>query len=377
MQSLANLREFLTERVDARALGMCRVAVGAAAFLRGLVSYHLIDRLFSEGYVRARSYPWIPDLSRETIVLFVVVWLVCSLLFTLGYRTRLSGAALTGLIAYHLYVDQNLFWSHIYFLGLLVLLLTLADSGAALSIDARRDGERGALRWPLVLLKVQVTLVYFYTALAKCNAAFLSGAVIADRFWMPTLFRQSSGPELLAWATIPLEFFLAFALWSRRLQPWAFLGGLIFHTLIPVLSHLYGGLIVFSMSVLGSYMAFLDWGRESRVVEWEGRRRFPSWLARWARRLDWWNALQFREGGGTAQGDSGEATSEGFVLRVANRKHEGFDALVEILSALPISFLWAAVLRIPPAHQVGRWLYSRSAGSDPGSRLPNYPQRGC
>ena len=99
----------------------------------------------------------------------------------LGLRTRLCGTILTLSMAYTLFFDQQLYSNHLYLATLVVLLLTIADSAARWSLDARRLGRRDLiLEWPTLLLKIQISIVYFYAALLKINPQYLSGTMIAD-----------------------------------------------------------------------------------------------------------------------------------------------------------------------------------------------------
>jgi hypothetical protein len=264
---IAAIESFFEARIDARALALARITVGAAACLRGPVSYHLIDRLLQPGSMRARGYEWIPEITRDWMAAFIVVWVLAAAAFTIGYRTRLSGAVLTLLITYHLLADQNLFFNHILFLDLVVFLLVIADSGAVLSVDWLLQGKpaRSVRRWPIILLRLQVSIIYFFAGILKLNPEFLSG----NKLRLSLRLSEESAPtELLvalAWATIALEIFLSFALWSERLRPWAILSGVIFHAAILLGIGMYGGLVVFSVTIVGTYFVFLTPGELERA----------------------------------------------------------------------------------------------------------------
>ena len=63
---------------------------------------------------------------------------------------------------------------------------------------------------------------------------------------------------LLAWGTIAFEGWMAFALWVKPLRLWAIAGGIIFHAMVPLTMGIVGGLIVFSTSIVATYVLFLD-----------------------------------------------------------------------------------------------------------------------
>lgn len=260
MPPLKAFIDFLQQRTDARPLAVARLIIGGAAFLRGLVSYHLFDRVLTPGVIRARSFEWIPDITREALPWYIGVWLYVAAAFALGYRTRFNGSILVGLIVYHLTVDQNFFWSHIYFLGLLILLLIVADAGADLSWDWRSvgGGRKTVPRWGVMLLKLQIVFVYAVAALAKLNPRFLSGEVLDRAFVRPELLKTPELLVVLAFATVALEASMPIALWFQPLRRWAIASGIIFHALVPLLMGITGGLVVFSASIIGTYVLFLD-----------------------------------------------------------------------------------------------------------------------
>ena len=144
----------------------------------------------------------------------------------------------------------------------MTLLLTFVESDAALSVRASRSGRRARVtNWPILLMKIQLSLVYFFAAIAKLNPIFLSGYVIASRTTHPTLAQQApivlSG---LAVASVAAEAWLSFALWFPRLRVAAIVVGVVMHAMVPLIFGLYVGLIVFSLTAVSLYPLFLDDG---------------------------------------------------------------------------------------------------------------------
>ncbi len=258
MLAMNAFSNFLSKTTDARPLAVARIVIGGAAFLRGMVSYHLFDRVLTPGVVRAPFFDWVPDMTRTAMPWYTAVWLLVAGAFALGYRTRLSGMILVGLIAYHLAAGGSFFWSHIYFLGCLILLLTVADAGADLSFDHAARGGRTVPLWGVVLLKLHISIVYGVAALAKLNPEFLSGAVLERGLLRPEFLKTPEFLVALAWGTIAYECGMAIALWVKPMRPWAIGTGLLFHASIPLLMGLTGGLVVFSTSITATYVLFLD-----------------------------------------------------------------------------------------------------------------------
>lgn len=97
-----------------------------------------------------------------------------------------------------------------------------------------------------------------------------------------------------------------------------------------------------------------------------------SWIV-WFRRLDWLGVLRFE---GSSNGDalaaagvSKEEADREVKLVIAGRVYGGFDAVRRVLEVLPVSFIWAPLLRLKPARWLGDRLY-RAVAARRGCRLP-------
>lgn len=243
-------------------LAMCRMGVGLAAMVRGLKTVRDMYLLQHDpATVPARIFEWAPRMaSTWEIACFGLLWVAAATGLVAGWRARTSAAVLLGLSILQHVVDQNHWANHMYLLMLMLGLLIVSDSDATLSVRwAREDyADRWVTGWPVWLLKVQLSLVYFYSAAAKLNVAFLTGQVLLDRLWLPSFAQHPLIIIPMAVATVAVEFFLCVALWNRKLRPLALLVGLALHGLIPVLMGPYAGLLAFSLLVLSIYPLFLD-----------------------------------------------------------------------------------------------------------------------
>lgn len=260
MLPMNGVAAFFERRTDARPLALARMGIGVAVFVRGLATLSLFHDLLTPGVVRAQPFPWLPHMTREAVPWFLAAWLLAAAGFTAGYKTRLNAAVLTVLITYQLAADQAFFWSHVYFLGCLILLLGVADAGADLSLDWYRSGagRRSVSHWAVTLLKLQISIVYFVASLAKINAPFLRGEVLGRTVLRPEFLMNPEALTALSWMTIPLEAGMAFALWSKRLRPWAIAAGVGFHIAIPGMMGMESGLVIFSVAMIAAYVLFLD-----------------------------------------------------------------------------------------------------------------------
>jgi len=364
-----SLARFFSTETGARPLGVARAAVGIAVLIRAAIQYELL-RLLLDGYViRAKQFPWLPDLPAAWLPAFVVIWLLLALSFAVGYRTRLCGSLLVVIFAYQLILDENLQWSNFYFMMLTILLLTVADSGRAFSVDRwlARQGTEQVARWCTLLPRLQLSIVYLYSALLKLNPRFLAGEAIERATRLPEFLHGGWFPPAAAAATTGIEFFVSFGLWVPALRPVAFFLGFSLHTAIFFgmdRAHT-ATMFTFGLNMLAPYVLFLEQAPASRLIIWDDNCSFcRRWIA-FFRAFDWLAIHRFegsgnpdalREAGVTPQGADLE-----LKLAFDGRTLGGFDAVREVLCVLPISFLWAPLLAMPPLPWIGRRLYRRVA----------------
>lgn len=116
------------------------------------------------------------------------------------------------------------------------------------------------------LIQLAVFSCYFYSAAHKLfYPDFMSGAVLESYATDPSYLRPFTISllqgcnlltfQIMSWATVALEFFLAFALFSGKLRMFAIMLGSIFHAGIAVFMG--WNLWIFSLTMLIGYVAFL------------------------------------------------------------------------------------------------------------------------
>ena len=312
-----------------------------------------------------------PVLPPTAVPAFMALWLLAAVAFTVGLRTRVAGATLTGMAVYLLVLDRQMYSNHLYLLALLSFLLTVAWSGGALSVDALRRGEAGSVDgWPVTLLKIQVSVVYGFAAVSKVNVAFLSGTVIAmyirdGPLSLPESWRIFPVLYVLSLVAVAAEAFLAVALWVPGLRAAAFSVGFLLHLGMVILLRPPYQLAVFALETLALYVLFVGARPGSRVVVWDDSCSFCAGWVRWFRRLDWLAVHRY-----VGLSDAARYAGTGVTLEEASQalqliddqgRASGFDAVRGVLERLPISFLWAPLLGIGPIRRLGSRLYARVA----------------
>ena len=244
------MNDFFNARVDGSTLGKVRIAIGLLAALKATRSWYWVGPdLPSTELLRAPYWSSIP-LVRPGIVIGLMF--VAALFLAAGLFTRWSGSALVLAICYWMAMDRQLYANHLYLLALLVLLLTLADSGAALSLDATRRGSAGTVPlWGVTLIKLQISIVYAFAALAKLNADYLSGQVIAQ-----STGRSVALSQALAMGALLTEAWLAVGLWLPRWRSATMGLGIAFHLGIAVAMVPHADLAIFGGLMIATYPLF-------------------------------------------------------------------------------------------------------------------------
>ena len=277
-------------RANAQQLAAARILIGVDAALAALEVSRMLPRLLTPIMVKVPFSPLVPVLPSSALRLFITLWLAAALAFALGMKTRVAGGVLVLVTGYTLVMDQQTYSNHLYLLFLVVLLLTISDSGAAWSLDSRRATResqhatrRDVAAWPIVLLKIQVTIVYIFSAAAKITPRYLAGEILMRSLkqegWLtvPVSWRTPATVSLLAVTSIVVELFIAFGLWSPRLRLSAIIAGTGFHVLIiAVLDSSRLSLAIFALEMFAVYLLFADAALLKRGSSARGRQAAAS-----------------------------------------------------------------------------------------------------
>ena len=239
--------------------------IGVAGMFAAFEVWRLLPHFLRPTVIKLPYFEHLPVLPAASVRVFILFWVLAAIAFVIGWKTRIAGAVLACAIAYPLMLDQQLYSNHLYLLLLIVVLLTIADSGAAISMGAGQAEPATVRGWPIWLLKVQVSIVYIFSAIAKVTPQYLSGEVLTESlkqygfFTVPMAWRVPVAMKLLAIVAILMELFVGFGLWSRRLRPVAVIAGVLFHTfIIAALDSSRLSLSIFALEMFAVYLLFFD-----------------------------------------------------------------------------------------------------------------------
>lgn len=223
-----------TSTFPARPLAITRILIGFAAALKCAITAPILVGLAAEQALRipvmTGVYP-----TRAAVLLIIATWGAAAGMLVIGWRTRPAAAALTAAVAMTLLLDQQLYSNNLYLLGVMALLVAVADTGAALSIDARTSVPRDVVpAYPAFLMMAMPPIVYLFAGLSKINGYWLSGGILHGSLRdgplsVPATLRAPDLLALAAAATVLLEVFVALGLLVPRTRSAAVLGGAVAH----------------------------------------------------------------------------------------------------------------------------------------------------
>ena len=263
------LYNWVSRQNDPPPLAIARIGVGTAFLLDW---FNKVDRREASFDRDLFHYPWadwLPVLPSEYASLSFILWFVGTVGLIVGYHTRISGAIAIIGNGLYFFADRQNYSNHGYLLLLLIFLLTLADSGAALSLDSRRKQPRLVNAWAIDLLKIQLSIVYFFTFIVKIRPDWLSGALMYLNLNGPLAPYLTQIPGIyrgLALIALVAEAFLFWALWSKKWQELAFFVGFLLHVGILFSVKFTLGLISFGLLSISLYPLFINLPRDCVTI---------------------------------------------------------------------------------------------------------------
>lgn len=214
---------------------------------------------------------WAVDLVSPYAALALLA--LAALALTVGWHARAAAVAVTLLLIAVQRRDVYMLNSGDLLLRHLALYVALMPCGEVWSLDARRRGSSSPRApWGLRLLQVQVSIVYFFSVVAKLHGdSWQDGTAVGravqladlQRFLIPEAVATSiTASALMTYGTILVEGALVFGLWLPRFRWWAMAAGVSIHLGIEA-TLLIGW---FSLAIIVCYLAFVPGDVLRRVV---------------------------------------------------------------------------------------------------------------
>ncbi|MCX6613259.1 MAG: HTTM domain-containing protein [Acidobacteria bacterium] len=346
MSALDLLLNHIDEKTQPQPIGLARIGLGLTAIMIALVTHRDILSLIEPGTLQLPVFSWVPLLNKTSLYFLTAFSLTVSFLFTVGAFARFAGFSIVALIVYRHLMDWSLYQNYTAMLALFILCASLGNPGSAISVSSRPPTL--VPLWPQTLIKFQISVIYFYTALSKCNPLFLEGRVFKQSLTWLAPWDHSALWTACAIATIILEFALVICLWLPATRAWMIALGTAFHLGILFNFGFISSYIGFTVEFISIYLLYLQPKLGSLKVVWDEHCSFcRSWINSF-RFLDWFGVLKL------------EGTSDaGLEILAFDGAHQygGFRAIREILGVLPITLYFEPWLRIWPLPWLGDKVY--------------------
>ena len=237
MSLRARLDAFLFAPVDARIADLFRAGLALM-----LVPVFWPRAMLVQEWVIA--FPGAESFYRS--VYLTPPWLALTLLalalFALGWRVRWMALVLALLLLPSLFMQGYGKSRQVLYVAMLAISLLRCDFCFGLfSRDSDTRGSAGGPIWPVRLVQLQLSLLYFVNAAAKTTPDYLSGQVLIDmsrlypnfKIDLSTGFLEIGPLAIPAWlcavGTVLVEFALALGFWFQRTRIASAILGVTFH----------------------------------------------------------------------------------------------------------------------------------------------------
>lgn len=248
--AVAGLKTRLLHPVDILPLVIFRIAFGllmlfsATRFvLNGWVHSIYILPEFHFTYL---GFEWVRPLDGYGMYAVFLLLITLSLFITAGFAYRLSMVLFFLTFTYVELIDKATYLNHYYFISLMSFLLIFLPLHRAFSVDVLLRPQlktRYVPMWTIAVIRLQLTIVYFFAGFAKLNADWLLDG-LPMKIWLRSytglpiiggLFEYAWVAIVMSWAgaiydlTIPL-----WLLWKRT-RYLAYLTVILFHVMTAML----------------------------------------------------------------------------------------------------------------------------------------------
>lgn len=276
--------------IDDRQYALVRIAFAVVAMFNLVQLWTLRHSLLAENGVIGRSIEhWYEYLSVFTYVqsgpavsAYLIFMAVLIVLLGLGILPRI---AILGVFVWQ--ASYGIQLAHSAYgadsvMRAFVFLVLISPLGYSWSWNAWRSDEKRerayAPFYGIVLMRLQLAVIYFETGIVKVISEYWqNGETFAyymlsvySRFKTPLLADWTWLSKTLTYGTLTLELLLPVLLFVPKTRLFAICLGVSLHVAIAVTSH---HLLLFSLTMIPGYLAFLDLQYVDRVISWWRKRQ--------------------------------------------------------------------------------------------------------
>ena len=237
------IKKWLSENIDNSGLvifrillGLLVMAEGFGAILLGWVEAVFIQSKFTFNFI---GFDFLQFLHGEKMYTYFFVMGIFGLLITLGLFYRFAMVAFTIMWTTVYLIQKESYNNHYYFLILICIIMIFLPANGKLSVDAKlfpKIKQTRIPRWMPYLLLFQLSILYFYAAIAKLYPDWLDGTFskillngITQRQFLLDIFNQKSFLLTYAYAGILFDLLIMPALIWKKTRKLAIIASFGFH----------------------------------------------------------------------------------------------------------------------------------------------------
>ncbi|HEU5055335.1 MAG TPA: HTTM domain-containing protein [Kofleriaceae bacterium] len=214
---------------------------------------------------------WLPVLTRPLVAFLFILQAYLAGLFALGGGGRPVLVGLTVLFGVTYFSSQLDSYQHHYLMFLVLLVLCFVRWEPAPAPPPGKKAPDPPPDWPVRLILVQISILYFYAAIAKTDPLWLDGRVLERQVsaeWARDLIDRMGGFKTVSGLVIATELGLAAAIHLRALRRFVAPVGILFHAGIEASGFQIG---LFSYFMIALYVLVLPEAPIVRLVQWVHR----------------------------------------------------------------------------------------------------------
>ncbi|MDG2367854.1 MAG: HTTM domain-containing protein [Flavobacteriaceae bacterium] len=262
-----NTSNYLEKKYSSAPLAVFRIGFGLLMcfsiirfWFKGWIETLYIEPSFHFSYY---GFEWVKPLGHYTYVLFIICG-ISAFLVAVGLKYRLSIFLFFLSFTYIELMDKTTYLNHYYLISILSFLMIFLPANASFSIDnlIKKRSYLQVPKWTIDSIKILLTIVYFYSGLAKINSDWLFKAMPL-KIWLPSKFDIPLIGEnlmqlewvhyLMSWGGMFYDLLIPFLLLYKPTRIYAFLLVIFFHLFTKVLFPI--GMFPYIM-IMGSLIFF-------------------------------------------------------------------------------------------------------------------------
>lgn len=243
------IKSYLQSTHKAAPLAAFRILFGLLMFV-SLIRFALngwIEKLYIEPkfFFHYYGFEFVKPLGNYTYLLFFICALA-SIAVALGYKYRWSISIFFLSFTYIELMDLTSYLNHYYFISIVSFVMIFLPANAYFSYDALKNSRLAfehIPKWSIDIIKLLLSIVYFYAGLAKLNSDWIIDAMPLS-IWLPSAYDLPLLGDMLqkkwliyvfSWSGALYDLSIPFLLFYKKTRWMAFMLVLVFHLLTGAL----------------------------------------------------------------------------------------------------------------------------------------------